>query len=72
MTRSSYGLYIVHYLVIASFGYMMKTYTQLPPWSMYVILAVAVFTLSPLLYEMLRRIPFVRWAVLGESRKNRS
>jgi hypothetical protein len=36
---------------------------------MYVILAVAVFTLSPLLYEILRRIPFVRWAVFGESRK---
>ncbi len=69
MTRSSYGLYIVHYLVIASLGYMMKTYTQLPPWSMYVILAIAVFSLSPLLYEILRRIPFVRWAVFGESRK---
>ena len=69
MTRSSYGLYIVHYLVIASLGYMMKKYTQLPPWSMYVILAIAVFTLSPLLYEILRRIPFVRWAVFGESRK---
>jgi surface polysaccharide O-acyltransferase-like enzyme len=72
MTKSSYGIYIVHYLVIASLGYMMKTYTQLPPWSMYAILAVAVFTLSPLLYEILRRIPFVRWAVFGESRKNRS
>ncbi|MBQ7268423.1 MAG: acyltransferase family protein, partial [Bacteroidales bacterium] len=68
MTRSSYGIYIVHYLVIASLGYMMKTYTQLPPWSMYAILAVAVFTLSPLLYEILRRIPFVRWAVFGEKK----
>ena len=68
MTRSSYGLYIVHYLVVASLGYMMKTYTQLPPWSMYVILGVAVFTLSPLLYEILRRIPFVRWAVFGEKK----
>ena len=66
MTRSSYGLYIVHYLVIASLGYMMKTYTQLPPVAMYVILAVAVFTLSPLLYEVIRRIPLVRWCVLGE------
>ncbi|MBQ7162873.1 MAG: acyltransferase [Bacteroidales bacterium] len=69
MTRSSYGIYIVHYLVIASLGYMMKTYTQLPPWSMYVILTVAVFTLSPLLYEGLRRIPVVRWCVFGETRK---
>ena len=68
MTRSSFGIYIVHYLVIASLGYMMKTYTQLPPWSMYVILTVAVFTLSPLLYEGLHRIPFVRWCVFGEKR----
>ena len=69
MTRSSFGLYIVHYLVVAAIGYMLKMYTQLPPWSMYVILAVAVFALSPLLYELLRRIPFVRWAVLGEKRR---
>lgn len=68
MSRSSFGLYIVHYLVIASLGYMMKMYTQLPPWSMYVILTIAVFTLSPLLYEIIRRIPFVRWCVLGEKK----
>ncbi|MBO4475184.1 MAG: acyltransferase [Bacteroidales bacterium] len=68
MTKSSFGLYIVHYLVVASLGYMMKMYTQLPPWAMYVILTVAVFTLSPLLYEILKRIPFVRWAVLGEKK----
>ena len=68
MTRSSYGLYIVHYLVVASFGYMMKMYTQLPPVAMYVILTVAVFGLSPLLYEILHRIPFIRWCVFGEKR----
>ena len=66
MTRSSFGFYIVHYLVIASLGYMMKTYTQLPPVAMYLILTVAVFTLSPLLYEVVRRIPVVKWCVLGE------
>ena len=66
MTRSSYGLYIVHYLVIASLGYMMKQYTTLPPLAMYLILTVAVFTLSPLLYEGLRRIPVVKWCVFGE------
>lgn len=69
MTRSSYGLYIVHYLPVAALGYMMKTYTQLPPWAMYLLLALAVFTLSPLLYEVLRRIPLVRWCVLGEPRR---
>ena len=71
MTRTSYGLYIVHYLVVASIGFMLKMHTQLPSWSIYIILTVAVFTLSPLLYEVLRRIPFVRWAVFGE-KKNKA
>lgn len=66
MTRSSYGIYIVHYLIIAALGYMLKHYTPLPPVADYIILLVAVFTLSPLLGEILRRIPFVRWAVLGQ------
>ena len=66
MTRSSYGIYVVHYLVVASLGYMMKTYTALPPVAIYVILTVAVFALSPLLNELIRRIPFLRWCILGE------
>lgn len=72
MTRSSYGIYIVHYLVIASFGYTMKVHTQLPPIAMYLILTIAVFALSPLLYEAVRRIPFVRWCVLGEKVSHRN
>ena len=56
MARSSYGIYIIHYLVIACFGYMMKMYTHLTPVIIYVVLAVAVFSLSPLLYEILHRI----------------
>ena len=68
MTKSSFGLYIVHYLVIAGLGYMMKIYTTMPPYAMYLILSVAVFTISPLLYEILHRIPFVRWCVFGEKK----
>lgn len=65
MTCSSFGIYIVHYLVIAALGYMMKMYTNLAPWMMYVILFVAVMLLSPAIYEIIKRIPFVRWCVLG-------
>ena len=71
MTRSSFGFYIVHYLVIASFGYMMYRYTQLPPVAMYLILTVAVFTLSPLLYEIFHRIPVLRWCIFGERKSKR-
>ena len=69
MTRSSFGIYVVHYLVIASLGYMMKVYTAIPPFAQYLILGLAVFTLSPALYELIRRIPVLRWCVLGISRK---
>ena len=69
MTRSSYGIYIVHYLVIASLGYMMKMYTDLAPWMMYAILFVAVMLLSPALYEIIKRIPLIRWCVLGIKKK---
>ena len=65
MTRSSYGIYIVHYLIIASVGILLKMKTGMPPVWIYMILTAAVFTLSPLLYEIIRRIPFLRWCILG-------
>ena len=71
MTQSSFGLYIVHYLIIASFGYMMYHYTQLPPAAMYFILTAAVLIISPLLYEILHRIPIIRWCIFGEKGSKR-
>lgn len=71
MTRSSFGIYVVHYLVVVGFGYMMKYYTSLPPVAIYLILAAAVFVLSPLLNEIIKRIPIVRWCVLGESLRSK-
>ena len=65
MTRNSFGIYILHYMVIASIGYMMKQYTSLAPWQMYVFLFVAVMTIPFLLNELIKRIPFIRWCVLG-------
>ena len=69
MTKTSFGLYIVHYLVVAAIGYQLKMHTDLPTWALYVILTLAVFTLSPLLYEVLHRIPFLRWCIFGEKGK---
>lgn len=69
MTKSSFGIYIVHYIIIAALGCQMKTHTSLEPWVMYVILTFAVMLLSPAIFEILRRIPFVRWCVLGINKK---
>ena len=69
MSRSSFGLYVVHYALVASVGYALKVHTTLPPMAIYTILFVAVLAGSPLLYEVLRRIPLVRWCAFGENRK---
>ena len=69
MTRNSYGVYILHYLVIAAFGYMMKVHTSIAPWMQYVILFVAVMTIPFALNEIIKRIPFIRWCVLGIKKK---
>lgn len=65
LTQNSYGVYILHYLVIAALGSMMKLHTNLAPWMMYVILFVAVMTIPFALNEIIKRIPFIRWGVLG-------
>jgi peptidoglycan/LPS O-acetylase OafA/YrhL len=69
MTKSSYGVYVLHYLVVASLGYMMKVHTTLAPWMQYAILFVAVMTIPFGLNEIIKRIPFVRWCVLGIKKK---
>ena len=69
MAKSSFGIYIVHYLIIAGLGTILKEYSTLAPWRIYVIMLVAVVIFSPALYELLRRIPFVRWCVFGIKKK---
>lgn len=65
MTRSSFGLYIVHYEILAVVGWLLKNDTTLPPVAIYILLSLAVLGLSPVLYEILKRIPIVRWCVFG-------
>lgn len=70
LKRSGYGLYILHYSILVAFGYMLKNYTGLSPWVIYPAMTVLVFFLTPVLYEILRRIPFLRWSILGEKGNN--
>lgn len=67
---ASYGLYILQFFVYMSIGYLLRAYTALPPWAMYILLFLVMFTLTPLLYLLIRRIPVVRYCVLGVSRKS--
>lgn len=64
MARSSFGVYIVHMTVCSGACIILKT-SELPMWSIYLITITATFVGSFLLWEILRRIPFVRWCVFG-------
>ena len=62
---ASYGLYILQFFVYMSIGYLLRAYTALPPWAMYVLLFLAMFGLTPALYLLISRIPILRYYVLG-------
>lgn len=64
MARSSFGIYIVHMTVCSATCILLKSST-LPVWSIYLITITTTYLGSFLLWETLRRIPFVRWCVFG-------
>lgn len=69
MSKSSFGIYIVHYIVCAAVGYWLKMHTALPVWLIYMILSASVLIGSVALYELLHRIPIIRWCVFGEKKQ---
>lgn len=75
MTKASFGIYIVHYVVVLYACYFLKNDTTLPVMLIYVLAIVATLVLSVVLYEVVKRIPVLRYFVLGikksESREGR-
>lgn len=65
MSKASFGIYIVHYSVVISTCYLLKAYTTLPVVLNYIIAISSVLVLSPILYEIIRRIPILRFMILG-------
>ena len=65
MTKKSLGLYVFHYLALSASAYVLVTYTGLPGIVIYGITLIAAFAGGILIYEVISRIPVVRWCVLG-------
>ena len=64
MTHSSFGLYVVHMTVCTSACLWLQG-TGLSLWLIYSLALIATFVGSIVLWEILRRIPFVRWCMFG-------
>ena len=65
MSRHSFGLYIFHYLGISVIAVFIGTRHILPAALVYLLSLISAFVTSYILYELISRIPFFRWAVLG-------
>ena len=64
MTRSSYGIYVVHMTACTALCLALKG-SALPVWAIYALALVGTFAGAVVLWEVLRRIPFVRYCVFG-------
>ena len=65
MSRKSFGLYVFHYLGISSVALFIAKPGILPAAVCYLLSLLAGFAFGYGLYEIISRIPFFRWAVLG-------
>ena len=73
MYRKSWGLYLFHYLPLAACSYYLTGYIPgMPAVIYYLAAAVSAFAGAYILFELLSRIPLIRWLVCGIIRKKRN
>lgn len=65
MNQKSWGLYLFHYLTLAACAWYLHEFTALPPLVMYICVGAAAFVGAYILYEIISRIPVLRWCVCG-------
>ena len=72
MTKSSFGFYILHYPVLIVICYFLQYRFKLPAICNYLIALTLEFLITFALYEVLKRVPIVRYLILGIKKINRN
>jgi peptidoglycan/LPS O-acetylase OafA/YrhL len=70
MNRRSFGIYVLHYPILIGFAYLVAHYLKLPTILNYVVLLVIEIIIVPVAYEVISRIPVIRFLVLGKDGRN--
>ena len=65
MTKSSFGIYVLHYPVLIVTGYILQYHFKLPVIWNYIIAFAAGFIITFALFEVIKRLPLIRYLVLG-------
>ncbi len=69
MTKANYAFYVLHYTVMLVYAYLWVRNTELPMIWHYIVPLLATLITLPLLYELIRRIPVLRFLILGISKR---
>lgn len=69
MTKSSFGIYILHYPTLTVTCYTLQYHFHLPAIWNYIIALVVEMVMTFVIYEVIKRIPIVRYLVLGIKNK---
>lgn len=64
-TRKSFGLYVFHYLPLSVVAYLLDCYAKMPTSLVYLFSGIAAYAGGYLLFEIISRVPLLRWCVLG-------
>ncbi len=72
MSKKSFGLYVFHYLPLSATAYVLDKYAEVPALLSYILVIVAAFAGGYALYEVISRIPVLRWCVLGIKKEKRN
>lgn len=71
MAKSSFGIYVLHYPVLIITCYTLHYYTNLPAIWKYIIALIVELIVTLAVNELIKRVPVLRYFVLGISRKMR-
>lgn len=72
MRKRSWGIYVFHYLAMSATAWLLRSHTELGEVPCYLIVGGATFLGGLLLYEIVSRIPIIRWCVLGMKKEKKN
>lgn len=68
MTERNFGFYVLHYPLMVIIAYIVTTYLSLPMLANYFVILLAEVILLPIAYEIISRIPIIRFLLLGKKK----
>lgn len=70
ITKSSFGIYILHYPILMVICYILHSYFDFPAILNYIIALIFEVAITFAAYEIVKRIPIIRYIVLGIAKEN--